>query len=68
MNPCNIYRTFQVDQIVGPKGLTILVNNAGILQGYGFADKPNRDVVNQTLDTNITSPMMMAQVRFLKIS
>ncbi|PAV64645.1 hypothetical protein WR25_01912 [Diploscapter pachys] len=51
----------QVDQIVGQKGLTILVNNAGILQGYGFTDKPNRDVVNQTFDTNITSPMMMAQ-------
>ena len=52
--------------MVGCKGLTMLINNAGYLPGYDFESKPDRNIINKTLNVNATSPVIMIQVFILK--
>ncbi|VDO70950.1 unnamed protein product [Heligmosomoides polygyrus] len=49
----------EVEKIVGERGLTVLVNNAGILVRYTSDQKPNRSHINEVLDTNATSIVVL---------
>lgn len=52
----------EVEKFVGERGLTVLVNNAGILVRYTSDQKPNRSHINEVLDTNATSIVVLTQV------
>ena len=52
----------QIDKIVGPSGLNVLINNAGILLSYSTDQKPDRAIVSKQLEVNATSPVIVTQV------
>lgn len=50
-----------MENIVGEKGLNILVNNAGILVNYSSDQVPDRSTVTKQLEVNATSVLMVSQ-------
>ncbi|PIO74431.1 putative C-factor [Teladorsagia circumcincta] len=55
-------KRMQVDEIVGDRGLTVLVNNAGIRIEYMFDAKPDRATLAKVIDTNAVSVTVLTQV------
>ncbi|EPB69509.1 hypothetical protein ANCCEY_11415, partial [Ancylostoma ceylanicum] len=52
----------QVDKIVGDRGLTILLNNAGILVNYKTNQEPKRADLIKNFDVNVASVAVITQV------
>ncbi|CAI2350010.1 unnamed protein product [Caenorhabditis sp. 36 PRJEB53466] len=50
-----------VGQIVGTRGLNLLINNAGVIEPYGTASAPNRATVLRTIDVNAVSALLATQ-------
>ncbi|CAI4224416.1 unnamed protein product [Auanema sp. JU1783] len=51
----------QVENIVGEDGLTLLINNAGMYSKYGTEKEINRSIINNILDANAVSVVIMIQ-------
>jgi len=52
----------EVDKVVGAIGIQALFNNAGVYMDSGKKiSEMTRDIVNQTLDVNVTSQLMVAK-------
>ncbi|CAJ0569671.1 unnamed protein product, partial [Mesorhabditis spiculigera] len=49
----------EVSKVVGEYGLNCLINNAGVWVEYNFSDKPDRKKLEQQLNPNTTSPIMV---------
>ncbi|RCN37587.1 hypothetical protein ANCCAN_16518 [Ancylostoma caninum] len=52
----------QVEEIVGDRGLTILLNNAGILLEYHTNREPKREDLIENFNVNVASVAVIAQV------
>ncbi|VDM73654.1 unnamed protein product, partial [Strongylus vulgaris] len=52
---------FQVERVVGDRGLTILLNNAGIAVSYSTYQKPNRADIIKNFDTNAAGVAVLTQ-------
>ncbi|CAB3406617.1 unnamed protein product [Caenorhabditis bovis] len=57
---------FWVDEIVGEKGLTVLLNNAGILLPYNVEEPIDRRTIIRQLETNSVSVAIITQ-KFLPL-
>ncbi|WKY08562.1 hypothetical protein Q1695_007800 [Nippostrongylus brasiliensis] len=55
----NLYK--EVDNIVGDRGLTVLVNNAGIFERYSTNHKPNRAAIIKNFDVNVAGVVVLTQ-------
>ncbi|KHJ78952.1 c-factor family protein, partial [Oesophagostomum dentatum] len=55
----NLYS--QVEKIVGDRGLTVLLNNAGIYVKYQTNQKPNRADIIRNFDTNAAGVAVLTQ-------
>ncbi|PIO52461.1 hypothetical protein TELCIR_26233, partial [Teladorsagia circumcincta] len=51
----------EVEKIVGEKGLTILLNNAGMWVKYFTDQEPNRADIIKNFDTNAASVAVLTQ-------
>ncbi|CAB3406615.1 unnamed protein product [Caenorhabditis bovis] len=51
----------EVEKIVGPKGLNLLINNAGIIEKYATDVEPNRAAVLKCIDVNAVSALLASQ-------
>ncbi|VDL61864.1 unnamed protein product [Nippostrongylus brasiliensis] len=54
-------QSLQVDNIVGDRGLTVLVNNAGIFERYTTNHKPNRAAIIKNFDVNVAGVVVLTQ-------
>ncbi|KJH46860.1 oxidoreductase, short chain dehydrogenase/reductase family protein [Dictyocaulus viviparus] len=52
----------KVDEVVGERGLTVLLNNAGIYVKYSTNQNPNRSDIIKNFDTNVASVAVLTQV------
>nr|CDJ80306.1 Short-chain dehydrogenase reductase SDR domain containing protein [Haemonchus contortus] len=52
----------EVEKIVGEKGLTVLIHNAGIFVPYSTKMEPNRATLIKVFDTNAASAVVITQV------
>lgn len=51
----------QVEDLVGTRGLNLLINNAGVLEDYRTVDPPNRSTVLRCIDVNAVSALLISQ-------
>ncbi|EYC26377.1 hypothetical protein Y032_0010g1122 [Ancylostoma ceylanicum] len=54
--------TAKVEKIVGDRGLTVLLNNAGILLEYHTNQQPKRAVLIENFNVNVASVAVITQV------
>ncbi|CAI2349961.1 unnamed protein product [Caenorhabditis sp. 36 PRJEB53466] len=52
----------QVGQLVGDRGLNLLINNAGVLEVYRTTDAPNRAAILRCIDVNAVSSLLASQL------
>ncbi|CAI5448421.1 unnamed protein product [Caenorhabditis angaria] len=52
----------KVAEIVGPKGLTLLINNAGVIEKYGSSSAVDRQTVLKCIDVNAVSALLASQL------
>ncbi|VDM73675.1 unnamed protein product [Strongylus vulgaris] len=53
---------YLVEEIVGDRGLTVLLNNAGIFVKYTTNQKPDRGALIKNFDTNAAGVAVLTQV------
>ncbi|CAD6192790.1 unnamed protein product [Caenorhabditis auriculariae] len=51
----------EVDEVVGEKGLNLLINNAGINVKYSFEEPPKRQDIVRQFDTNVFGIIVISQ-------
>uniref|UniRef100_A0A8R1DXA6 Uncharacterized protein n=1 Tax=Caenorhabditis japonica TaxID=281687 RepID=A0A8R1DXA6_CAEJA len=51
----------QVDQLVGARGLNLLINNAGVNLPYKTDDVPNRETILKCIDVNAVGALLTSQ-------